>query len=123
MTGIEELHSLIAGEGGLLAGALRPGLPAVAGDADVVAAAVHEGYLLHYGGARILDPSDGDLALLAGDRCYAIGLELLAQRGDLEAVRRFATLIAEAARAQAAGDLDGAEALWQETATAPPNPA
>ena len=25
--------------------------------------------------------------------------------------------------AVAAGDLDGAEALWQETATAPPNPA
>ena len=118
MSGLQELRELIAAEGGLLAGALGTGessAPDGAGS-DVVTEAVREGYLLHYDRGRILDPEDADLALLAGDRCYAIGLELLAERGDLDAVRDLATLIAEGARAQAGGDLEAAEELWQESA-------
>ena len=48
--------------------------------------AVREGYLLHYGEPRIVVGADTDLALLAGDYLYALGLERLAALGDLEAV-------------------------------------
>ena len=48
---------------------------------------VREGYLLHYGLPRLLDPPDRDLALLAGDYLYAKGLERLAGLRDLAAVR------------------------------------
>ena len=52
-----------------------------------------EGYLLHYGEARILSGHDRDLALLAGDYLYARGIELLASLGDAEAVRELGDLI------------------------------
>ena len=39
--------------------------------------AVREGYLLHYGEPRLLVGADADLALLAGDYLYALGLERL----------------------------------------------
>ena len=55
---------------------------------------------------------DDDLALLAGDRLYALGLERLAAAGDLDAVRALADLIALAAQAQAAGDAPLADAVW-----------
>ena len=40
--------------------------------------AVREGYLLHYGEPRLLAGHDADLALLAGDYLYALGIERLA---------------------------------------------
>jgi hypothetical protein len=40
--------------------------------------AVREGYLLHYGESRLLAGHDDDLALLAGDYLYALGIERLA---------------------------------------------
>ena len=40
--------------------------------------AIREGYLLHYGESRLLAGHDADLALLAGDYLYALGLERLA---------------------------------------------
>ena len=40
--------------------------------------AVREGYLLHYGDGRVVRGADPDLALLAGDYLYALGLERLA---------------------------------------------
>ena len=43
-------------------------------------------------------PDDPDLALLAGDRLYALGLERLAALGDLEAVAELADVIALARR-------------------------
>ena len=55
---------------------------------------------------------DDDLALLAGDRLYALGLERLAAAGDLAAVAALADLIALSAQAQAAADEDLARAVW-----------
>lgn len=60
-----------------------------------------EGYLMHYGGARILKPADADLRLLAGDYLYAFGLGRLARIGDLEAVDELADLISLCAQAHA----------------------
>jgi hypothetical protein len=65
--------------------------------------AVREGYLLHYGGARVVAGADRDLALLAGDYLYALGLERLARLGDLAAVRELADLISLAAQVHARG--------------------
>jgi hypothetical protein len=73
---------------------------------------VREGYLLHYGEPRLLTRADDDLALLAGDRLYALGLERLAAAGDLDAVSALADLIALGAQAQAARDGALAEAVW-----------
>ena len=55
--------------------------------------AVREGYLLHYGEPRLLAGHDPDLALLAGDYLYALGIERLAALGDAEAVLELADLI------------------------------
>lgn len=78
--------------------------------------AIREGYLLHYETPRLIDGADGDLRLLAGDYLYALGLERLAGRGDLDAVRELADLISLAAQVHAEnGDGSGAErvaALW-----------
>jgi hypothetical protein len=48
--------------------------------------AIREGYLLHYETPRLIQGADSDLRLLAGDFLYALGLERLAARGDMEAV-------------------------------------
>jgi hypothetical protein len=77
--------------------------------------AVREGYLLHYGApgaSRILADHDVDLALLAGDRLYALGLERLADAGDLSAVSALADVIALCAQASAAGDDELSGAVW-----------
>ena len=82
---------------------------------DPVLEAVHEGYLLHYGEANGFRGMDEDLALLAGDSLYALGLAQLAQRGDLESVAVLADLITGCAKAHAEGDEASAAALWNET--------
>jgi hypothetical protein len=83
--------------------------------------AIREGYLLHYGRSRLLDGADPDLCLLAGDYLYALGLERLAARGDMEAVRELADLISLCAQLHA-GAGEGAsapvEALWLSAAVA-----
>jgi hypothetical protein len=119
-------------EGGLIAAALHPeadghgeGAPgpaqvAAAGpraagrerDIELAVAAVHEGYLLHYACGRVV-ATDGDMALLAGDRLYALGLARLAALGALDAVAELADVIALSAQAHAAGDEDLAEAVWE----------
>jgi hypothetical protein len=63
--------------------------------------AIREGYLLHYETPRLLAEADPDLRLLAGDYLYALGLERLAIRGDLEAVRELADLISLSAQVHA----------------------
>src|SRR5690242_21705597 len=63
--------------------------------------ATREGYLLHYETPRVVQGADSDLALLAGDYLYALGLERLAARGDLEAVGELADLISLAAQIHA----------------------
>lgn len=80
---------------------------------EVVIEAVYEGFLLHRGDSRILDASDPDLNILAGDRLYAFGLAQLAALGDLDSVRELADVIAICAQARALGDEALAEAAWQ----------
>jgi hypothetical protein len=78
--------------------------------------AIREGYLLHYATPRLIDGADADLRLLAGDYLYALGLEKLAARGDLDAVRELADLISLSAQVHAENG-DGSDdlrsaALW-----------
>jgi hypothetical protein len=102
-----------SGEGGL--GELAAGGRRSAANADdyaLLIEAIHEGYLLHYAGGRVVRPGDPDLALLAGDRLYAIGLARLAELGDLDAVSELADVISLAAQAHAEGDAERAAAIW-----------
>jgi len=129
----------LAADGGLLAGALldegqveldstdpQLGALAAAGPLSagreqqiaVVVEAVYEGFLLHAGSSRILDPSDADLNILAGDRLYALGLAQLAALGDLASVRELSDVIAICSQARALGDLSLADAAWQLAASA-----
>ena len=80
-----------------------------------VVEAIYEGYLMHYREPRAFSGVDPDLRLLAGDALYALGLERLAQSGDLEAVAELADLISACAQAEAEGRADAAEALWAES--------
>jgi hypothetical protein len=82
---------------------------------DFVLEAVHEGYLLHYGAPNGFGGMDEDLALLAGDSLYALGLARLAEEGDLEAVAMLADLITGCAKAHADGDPEAAANLWLKT--------
>ena len=125
---LDRLAEALREDGGLLAAALRDEVEGATPYGDAVAAgpradghpadlplvieAVREGYLLHYGEPRLLSREDDDLALLAGDRLYALGLERLAAAGDLDAVRALADLIALSAQAQAASDGPLADAVW-----------
>jgi hypothetical protein len=84
--------------------ALDPGLAAID--------AVREGYLLHYARGERLETADEDLALLAGDAFYALGLARLAEAGDLDAVARLADLITGCAKAHAEGRPGVAADLW-----------
>src|SRR5438132_9706151 len=68
---------------------------------------IYEGYLLHYGRARLFSPEDDDTALLLGDYLYAHGLVRVERVGSVEAVDDLAELIALCAYLQAervAGD-------------------
>lgn len=80
----------------------------------LVMEAVREGYLLHYGESRLLDGHDPDLALLAGDYLYALGLDRLAALGDTEAVAVLSELIGRCAQLHAEGREDEVEPLWVE---------
>jgi len=79
----------------------------------MVVEAVREGYLLHYGKPRLLAGHDADLALLAGDYLYALGIERLAALGDTEAVHRLADLISTCAQLHAEGREDQVPAAWE----------
>jgi hypothetical protein len=92
----------------------------VAGDGEpadeyeLVMEAVREGYLLHYGESRLLTGHDPDLALLAGDYLYALGLDRLAAMGDTEAVAVLSELISRCAQLHAEGRGDDVDPLWVE---------
>lgn len=97
---------------GLLAAA-GPRTASAPGAYAMVVEAIHEGYLLHYRSPRLLAGADADLALLAGDYLYALGLKRLASLGDLEAVGELSDLISLAAQIHADRDDDDAlRALW-----------
>jgi hypothetical protein len=87
-------------------------------DYALLVEAIVEGYLQHYGTGRVVRPDDPDLALLAGDRLYAMGLARLAELGDLEAVAELADVITLAAQAHAEGDAGRAAAAWRAGAAA-----
>jgi len=128
------LHALadeLSDEGLLIGGLVRRPSSAGAPLADLLAAGPHtaaqgelygrviecvrEGYLLHYGVPRLLEETDPDLALLAGDYLYAKGIGLLASIGDLAAVAVLADLISASAELHAAQPADAAPrlgALW-----------
>jgi hypothetical protein len=87
-------------------------------DVELAVTAVLEGCLLHYGRPRALQVDDPDLALLAGDRLYALGLAQLAAVGNLGAIAELADIIALSAQAYAAGDGELALAAWHAGAAA-----
>jgi hypothetical protein len=113
------LAETLRGEGGLIAAAVAPDAP---GDGDgtdaAVLAAIREGYEQHYGEGRVIRTEDRDLALLAGDRLYALGLALLAEQGDLRAVAVLADLISGCAAAHAEQDPARADAAWARARSA-----
>jgi hypothetical protein len=102
---------------GLLA-ALGPRAAAAPGEYALVVEAVREGYLLHYGEPRLLRGHDGDLALLAGDYLYALGIERLARLGDARAVATLAQLISGCAQFHVEGRAEQAPLLWRASALA-----
>jgi|1186.fasta_scaffold357802_2 hypothetical protein len=108
---MSELRDILAAEGGLLAAALGDESPA--NDAPLPVAAAREGQRLHSGTPDTVTRADPDLALLAGDRLYALGVERLAADGDLEGVAALADVISECAQAHADADPRRAEAAWQ----------
>jgi hypothetical protein len=75
---------------------------------------IYEGYLLHYGRARIFAPPDGDVALLLGDALLAHGLVRIAGTGSIAAVGDVAELLSLCAQARADG-VDGDGAAWAAT--------
>jgi hypothetical protein len=97
-------------EGGLLAAELT------GDDVDGAFAveAIREGWILHSEGrGRVLAPADPDLALLGGDRLYALGLDRLAEDGDLQAIAALADVISECARSHAEDAPDRAREAWR----------
>jgi hypothetical protein len=128
VSGPERLARLLRDDGGLIADALADAAPsdgtlgaaAAAGpraagreeDYALLVEAIYEGYLQHYGSGRVVRSDDPDLALLAGDRLFALGLARLAELGDLPAIAELADVISLSAQAHAEGDAARAEATW-----------
>jgi hypothetical protein len=130
---LQALAGALAAEGGLLTDAVQAPDPAPATPhGDVAAAgpraagqrqayaeiveAVREGHLVHTSDGstgRFVTTPDEDLALLVGDRLYALGLSRLAELGDLAAVGELADVIVLGAQAHATGLPDLAEAAWE----------
>lgn len=98
--------------------AAGPATAAAPAEYALVVEAVREGYLLHYGEPRLLAGHDSDLALLAGDYLYALGLDRLAALGDTRAVAILADLISQCARLHAEGHTEGSPDLWRSAAEA-----
>jgi hypothetical protein len=124
MTALADLAAELRAGGGLLAEAVvdPPDQPTPHGDAvaargpeyALLVEAIREGYLLHYGTGRVVATGDRDLALLAGDRLYALGLERLADLGDLEGTAILADVISLCAKAHAEGEPARAERAWAD---------
>ncbi len=121
---LEQLAQLLRDEGGLIGATVQDPAhePTTHGDAAgehaLVVEAVREGYLQHYASGRVVRTDDADLALLAGDRLYALGLARLAEQGALQAVGELADLISLCAQSHAEGDDAKAAAVWEAGAAA-----
>jgi hypothetical protein len=94
--------------------AAGPRAAAAPAEYSLVVEAVREGYLLHYGEPRLLAGHDADLALLAGDYLYALGIERLAALGDTDAVGLLADLISTCAQLHAEAREDELPDRWRE---------
>ncbi len=120
MTALDDLAGVLREEGGLLADVLREppqGDPLPHGgrpEVELVLEAIREGWLLHAGTPRVLEALDADLALLGGDRLFALGLERLAALGDLDAVAELADVISLCARSHAEDDPVLSDLAWSE---------
>jgi hypothetical protein len=107
---------------------LKPGPPQLAArgpraagrrpEYELLLEMILEGSRLHYGDQRVVRTDDDDLALLAGDQLYALGLSRLAALGDLDAVTALSDVISRLAQAHAEGEPDRTEAIWTAGATA-----
>lgn len=84
----------------------------------LVIEAIREGYLLHYGTPRLVTEIEPDLALLAGDYLYALGLERLAKLGDETAVALLGDLISLTALCHREGLENCVSPLWLATTVA-----
>ena len=124
MTVLRQLAEAVRAEGGMLAATVvdddapTPHADAAGPRHALIVEAIREGYLQHYARGRVVKPEDPDLALLAGDRLYALGLARLAELGDLRAVAELADLISLSAQAHAEGDPARADAIWAAGAKA-----
>ena len=98
--------------------AAGPRAAAAPDDYALVVESVREGYLLHYGEARLLSGHDPDLALLAGDYLYTLGIERLAALGDAKAVGVLAELISRCAQLHAEGRESEVPELWDRAVAA-----
>ncbi|HYJ21684.1 MAG TPA: hypothetical protein VEW07_06650 [Solirubrobacterales bacterium] len=96
--------------------AAGPRAAADPGEYALVVEAVYEGYLLHYGESRLLAGHDPDLALLAGDYLYALGLDRLAALGDDRAVAILSDLIGRCAQLHTEGEATRVPGLWEAAA-------
>jgi hypothetical protein len=109
---VRSLAEELRAEGGLIAETVDGDGAAPRDVRGFVIDAIREGYRLHYADGDVVRTEDRDLALLAGDRLYALGLARLADAGDLEAVRILADLISECATAHAEHAPKRADAAW-----------
>jgi hypothetical protein len=127
MSALAEIHAELKQDDRLLAEALltRPEASA-AGPTDelqseidpqlrVGVEAIREGHLLHWATGRVLNTPDLDLALLAGDRLYALGLERVAATGSRSEIASLSRLIKDSATAMAGSNVALAEELWIST--------
>lgn len=137
---IDALYEALAARGGTLATLLvvgspdghgeQPGIgaPALAArgpravgredEYELLLEMILEGSLLHYGRSRVIATDDRDLELLLGDQLYALGLALLAELGDVEAVSELADLISLLSQAQLSENRELARAIWEAGAVA-----
>jgi hypothetical protein len=108
----------VSADGPARLAARGPRAAEAAAEYELLIAAIHEGYLLHYGPSRLLRPSEADYAVLAGDQLYARGLSRLVAMGDLVAVAELADVITLTALAHGGGDEELAGAVWEAGAWA-----
>jgi hypothetical protein len=118
MSALERLAAELRADGGLLAATVHDAEGGGEDEYAFLLEAIREGYEQHYGEGRVVRTDDPDLALLAGDRLYALGLARLAALGDLAAVAELADVISLVAQAHAEGDPARAEAVWAAGAAA-----
>ena len=116
----ETIAAEAEGESGLWASALRPvaereRLAVFSPLADTTFAlgleTIYEGYLLHYGRARLFAAPDRDTSVLLGDYLYAHGLVRIAELGDVGVVADLAELLSVCAHLRAEGR-PGDGAAW-----------